>query len=312
MLSGAAIMDYALLLIAANEECPQPQTKEHLMALEIIGIKKIIIVQNKIDLVSKERALENYKQIKEFVKGTIAESAPIIPVSAQHGINISGLIQKIESLFATPKRDLNKNPYFFIARSFDINKPGAKIENLVGGIIGGALKQGKFSLKDKIEIKPGLKIEKHNQATWMPIQTEIIGLKTGNNDVSEVCPGGSIGILTKLDPSIVKSDNLTGSIAGHLGKLPDIYYEFNMQPILLKRVVGTKSDLAVDPIKRGESLMLNVNSSATIGIVNELKKNIIHVKLKIPVCMEKTDRVTISRLLGNRWRLIGYSDGIVG
>src|SRR3989344_3879582 len=69
MLSGAAIMDGALLLIAANEECPQPQTKEHLMALEIIGIKQIVIVQNKIDLVSKEEALENYKQIKDFVKG---------------------------------------------------------------------------------------------------------------------------------------------------------------------------------------------------------------------------------------------------
>src|SRR3989338_10437078 len=46
MLSGATIMDAALLLISANEECPQLQTKEHLMALEIIGVKKIIIVQN--------------------------------------------------------------------------------------------------------------------------------------------------------------------------------------------------------------------------------------------------------------------------
>ena len=46
MLSGAAIMDGALLLIAANEVCPQPQTREHLMALNITGIKNIIIVQN--------------------------------------------------------------------------------------------------------------------------------------------------------------------------------------------------------------------------------------------------------------------------
>ncbi|MDG6221024.1 MAG: GTP-binding protein, partial [Candidatus Thermoplasmatota archaeon] len=50
MLSGAALMNGALLLIAANEKCPQPQTKEHLMALEIAGLKKTIIVQNKIDL----------------------------------------------------------------------------------------------------------------------------------------------------------------------------------------------------------------------------------------------------------------------
>src|SRR3990167_3140544 len=61
MLSGAAIMDAALLLIAANEECPQPQTREHLMALEIIGIRDIIIIQNKIDLVNEESLLKNYK-----------------------------------------------------------------------------------------------------------------------------------------------------------------------------------------------------------------------------------------------------------
>ena len=70
MLSGAAIMDGAVLVIAANEHCPQPQTKEHLMALDVIGVTDVIVVQNKIDIVSKERAIESYKEIKEFVKGT--------------------------------------------------------------------------------------------------------------------------------------------------------------------------------------------------------------------------------------------------
>ena len=50
MISGASIMDGALLLIAANETCPQPQTREHLAALQIAGIKNIVIVQNKVDL----------------------------------------------------------------------------------------------------------------------------------------------------------------------------------------------------------------------------------------------------------------------
>ena len=63
MLSGSAIMDGAMLIIAANEPCPQPQTKEHLMALELTGIKNIVIVQNKIDVVPQKQALENYKQI---------------------------------------------------------------------------------------------------------------------------------------------------------------------------------------------------------------------------------------------------------
>jgi translation initiation factor 2 subunit 3 len=51
MISGASIMDGALLLVSATEVCPQPQTREHLAALEIAGISNIVIVQNKIDIV---------------------------------------------------------------------------------------------------------------------------------------------------------------------------------------------------------------------------------------------------------------------
>ena len=72
MITGASIMDGAMLMVAANEKCPQPQTREHLMALEIAGIKNIVVVQNKIDLVSRERAMESYNEIKKFVNGTIA------------------------------------------------------------------------------------------------------------------------------------------------------------------------------------------------------------------------------------------------
>ena len=78
MLSGAAIMDAAILIIAANEKCPQPQTREHLSALEIMGFEKFIVVQSKIDICSKERALESYKEIKEFLKGSLLEDAPIV------------------------------------------------------------------------------------------------------------------------------------------------------------------------------------------------------------------------------------------
>ena len=61
MLSGAAIMDGAVLVIAANEPCPQPQTREHLAALDIVGVKNILIVQNKIDLVSEKDAVEKLR-----------------------------------------------------------------------------------------------------------------------------------------------------------------------------------------------------------------------------------------------------------
>ncbi|MDP6600130.1 MAG: translation initiation factor IF-2 subunit gamma [Candidatus Woesearchaeota archaeon] len=312
MLSGATIMDGALLLIAANETCPQPQTREHLMALQIIGIKNIVIVQNKIDLVDEKGAMNNYKQIKAFVKGTDYENAPIIPLSAQHNVGISALIEAIENTIPTPKRDNSKDPSMLIARSFDINKPGSLPKDLIGGVLGGSMKQGILQAKQDIEIRPGRKVMEKNKDVWKPVITKIVDLKYGGASVKEISPGGTVGILTSLDPSIVKSDSLGGSIVGLPGKLPDVLYEITLSPNLLERVVGTQEELKVDPIKMNETLMLNVNSAATVGIVNGFKKKNVTCRLKIPVCAEINSRVTISRMIGNRFRLIGYGEIVDG
>jgi len=312
MLSGATIMDGALLLIAANETCPQPQTREHLMALQIIGIKNVVIVQNKIDLVDEKGAMNNYKQIKAFVKGTDYENAPIIPLSAQHNVGISALIEAIEKTISTPKRDKSKDPSMLVARSFDINRPGSLPKDLIGGVLGGSMKQGILQAKQDIEIKPGRKVMEKNKDVWKPVITKIVDLKYGGASVKEISPGGTVGILTSLDPSIVKSDSLGGSIVGLPGKLPDVLYEITLSPNLLERVVGTQEELKVDPIKMNETLMLNVNSAATVGIVNGFKKKNVTCRLKIPVCAEINSRVTISRMIGNRFRLIGYGEIVDG
>ena len=306
MLSGAMIMDAALLLVAANEPCPQPQTKEHLMALEIVGIKNIIIVQNKIDLVTEEQAKENYRQIKQFVKGTVAEDSPVIPVSAMHGANIDYLIKTIIEKFKTPERDVKKPPVMLVARSFDINRPGTEIENLSGGALGGALKQGVLKKGDEIEIVPGLKKEKDNKIITQSIKTRIVSIQSGKDEIDEAFPGGSIAVSTTLDPSIVKSDSLTGSVVGYPGNLPKVWSSFKLKPNLLKNVVGLKNEVKVEPIKKNEILMLNVNSAATVGTVTNLSKNQVEVKLKIPVAANLDDRITISRRVDSRFRLIGW------
>src|SRR3989344_411054 len=306
MLAGATIMDGALLLVAASETCPQPQTREHLMALEIIGIKNVIIVQNKIDLVNEEQALKNHEQIKNFLRGTSFENAPIIPISAQHRVGLDFLMEAIDKYIPTPARDKKKEPIMLVARSFDINRPGITPEKLVGGVLGGSLRQGVFKIGDSVEIRPGRTMIEKNQQVWKSITTKITGLISGSVNLESVGPGGSIGVLTSLDPSIVKSDQLTGSLVGLPGKLPKVWNELLLDVHLLKRVVGTQEELNVDPIKMAEPLMLNVNSAATVGIVGELRKNKIRSKLKLPVCAEIGSRVTISRRIGNRFRLIGY------
>ncbi len=306
MLSGAAIMNGALLVIAANQKCPQPQTKEHLMALDIVGVKNIVIVQNKIDLVDNSRAKENYKEIKEFVKGTSAENAPIIPVSAHHDANIDVLIEAIEKHIPTPKFDPSKPPRLYIARSFDVNKPGTRPKDLTGGVIGGSLIQGKFKIGDEVEILPGFYVMKGNKIEWEPIYTEIVSLMAGGRPWDEIKPGGLVGIETKLDPAITKNDGLIGRMAGKPGTLPPVLNDITMHVHLLERVVGSREELKVERIRTNELLMLNIGTLATVGIVTSGRGDTVEIKLKYPAVAENGQRVAIGRKIMNRWRLIGY------
>jgi translation initiation factor 2 subunit 3 len=305
MLSGAAIMDGAILVIAANEVCPQPQTKEHLMALNIIGIKNLVIVQNKVDLVSKEKVIEHYYQIKEFVKGTVAEDAPIVPISAQQNINIDALIMAMEKMIPTPVQKMEKNPHMLIARSFDINKPGTSVKQITGGVIGGTLTEGQLRPGDELEIRPGLKVESDGMTRWDPIITKVTTIIAGKENVDMATPGGLLAVGTSLDPTLTKSDKLTGQVAGLPGTLPPTHHSFKLELHLLERVVGIADEEEIGEIKTSEPLMINVGTATTVGVVTSARKNIAEVKLKRPVCAEIGSKVAISRRVGSRWRLIG-------
>lgn len=309
MLSGAAIMDGAILVIAADEPCPQPQTREHLAAAEVSGVKNIIIVQNKVDIVDEKRALESYKEIKAFVKGTVAENAPIIPISAQRMINIDILLHAIETFIPTPRRDPNLDPLMYIIRSFDINKPGTAIDDLEGGIIGGTIVQGKFAVGDEIEIRPGILTEREGKSVYEPLISEIVSLHSGARQVKEATCGGLIGVGTLLDPSYSKADGLTGSVVGKTGKLPPTVNEITMDTHILARVVGTKEQLKVEKINPDETLLLHIGAAVNVGRVINIKQNQVKVKLTRPICALPGSRVAISRKITARWRLIGY--GIV-
>lgn len=307
MICGAALMNGALLLIAANEPCPQPQTREHLMALDIIGIKNIVIVQNKIDIVNEQQAEENYKQIKEFTKGTCAENAPIVPVSAHHDANIDVLIMTLEKVIPTPKLDPSRSPKMYIARSFDVNLPGALPKDLQGGVVGGSLIEGTLSVGDEVEIRPGMK-STDKKARWEPIYTTVSSLMSGGRQVKSVQPGGLVGIGSELDPYLTKSDSLVGNMLGYPGKLPEVWEGFTLKVHLLERIVGMEEDVEVKEIKTKEPLMLNVGVATTVGVVSSAQKDTCAVSLKLPVCADKGQRVAISRKVGGRWRLIGYGE----
>ncbi|WP_435551833.1 translation initiation factor IF-2 subunit gamma [Natrinema sp. CGMCC1.2065] len=305
MLSGASLMDGAVLVVSANEPVPQPQTEEHLMALDIIGIDNIVIAQNKVDLVDAETARNNYDQIKEFVAGTVAEDAPIVPVSAGQEVNLDLLIQAIEEEIPTPDRDPDADPRMHVARSFDINKPGTSAKDLAGGVLGGSLVEGELEVGDEIEIRPGREVEEGGQTEYVPIETTIRSLQAGGETVDTVTPGGLLGVGTGLDPSLTKGDALAGRMAGPPGTLPPTWNEFTMEVDLLERVVGADQGETVDEISTGEPLMMTVGTATTVGSVTSAREGECEVRLKRPVAAEPGTKIAINRRIGARWRLIG-------
>ncbi|MDR0791406.1 MAG: translation initiation factor IF-2 subunit gamma, partial [Methanomassiliicoccaceae archaeon] len=197
-------------------------------------------------------------------------------------------------------------PLLHVARSFDINSPGASPRDIKGGVIGGSLIQGTLKVGDEIEIVPGRKVEAAGKQSWERITTKITSLHAGGKKADIVYPGGLIAIGTGLDPAITKSDGLTGRMLGTPVYLPDVVHDFKMRTVLLDRVVGTASDLKVDDIKSNEPLMLSIGTATTVGVVKSARNDSAEVVLKIPVCIIKGQRVAISRRITGKWRLIGY------
>ncbi len=307
-LSGAALIDAALLVIDANEGI-KPQTREHLMTLQAKKINQIIVIQNKIDIVSKEQAKKNYAEIKTFL-GEQCRNVPIIPISAQQRVNIEKVLEAISDI-PIPQRNTTADPIFIVARSFDINKPGTIPKDLHGAVLGGTLKQGTLRVGDEIEIKPGRAITENNEKKHIPLKTKIRALFKGSKKVDTLTPGGSMSIETELDMVLGKNDALSGNLVSHPGKLPKPAQEVKTNYTLFPEVFGITGHVKVEPIKQGEILMLNINTTITGGAVRSQKtKNQLELSLKIPAIIYKGDNVGIARNIQGHWRLIGYGEVI--
>ncbi len=306
MLSGAAIMDGALLLVAANEKVPQPQTREHLYALDIIGVRKVVVVQNKIDLIPTDQAQENYRETVEFLKTSPIANAPVVPVSANHRVNIDALIESIEATIPTPDRDLKKPPLMYVARSFDINRPGTRPKDLKGGVLGGSLLQGRITVGEQIEIRPGPAGAANGRSE--SLTTTVASIISGGQEWPELKPGGLAAIGTALDPALAKSDGLTGRLVGTSGTLPPLSLKIRIKATLLDRVLGAQREIKVERIRTSEMLAVTVGTTVASGKVTSARGDEVELSLNRPVTVFPGSRVAISRRL-NAWRLIGY--GIV-
>lgn len=312
MLNGAAVMDAALLLIAGNESCPQPQTSEHLAAIEIMRLNKIFILQNKIDLIKETQARDQFEQIQRFVQGTIAEGAPIIPISAQLKYNIEVICEYVCKSVPVPLRDFTSDARLIVIRSFDVNKPGSEVSDLKGGVAGGSILKGVLRIGQEIEVRPGI-ISKSSDGklTCRPIFSRIVSLFTESNELQFAVPGGLIGVGTKIDPTLCRADRLVGQVLGAAGTLPQIFTEIEISYFLLRRLLGVRTEgdkkaAKVSKLTKNEILMVNIGSLSTGGRIVGCKSDLAKIALTNPVCTEEGEKIALSRRIDKHWRLIGW------
>ena len=304
VVSASSIVDGALLVIAANEECPQPQTLEHLLVLQAVGVKNLVIVQSKLDLVEKQKALANYAQIKQLVKGTTFENSVIVPVSSVHGTNFSSLLEAIEENIPTPAREDKAEPLFLVARSFDVNLPGAPVSKIKGGVMGGSVVRGVFREGDEVLVLPGYLSVKKERETYHPIKTKIASLFAGGK-VEEARPGGLVGIGTLLDPAISRSDGLAGNFVVNASTPASTESECAVEITPVQRSLAKFSQGFVE----NEPLVLGIGTETTVGFVQGKAKGkgkkAYALKLRKPVFASPGDRMAILRRAGQRWHFYG-------
>lgn len=297
MLSGAPLTSGAVLVIAANQTCPQPQTEEHLEAIKIIGVKNLVVAQTKVDIVGAERARQSKAEIEEFLAKNGFKDTKVIPVLSVHDINITELIQEIGK-FASLEYD-SKNPKMLAVRSFDVNKPGTEINDLSGGVLGGGLKAGELSLGDDILIYPGIFVNN----VWKPIKTEIKEIQSEFGKEKKAVPGLMVGVKTNIDPSLARRDSLAGSLIVSTENPPEFKDRISITYIPLQE---KEKNVFKKQLQKNEVVLLNVLASKILGTVTLIqndKVTIAFTNALLPYYIG--DRAIISRKVDNVWVLAG-------
>ena len=315
---GHDILMATMLNGAGNETCPQPQTSEHLAAVEIMRLKHIIILQNKIDLVQESAAANQHEAILKFIQGTIADGAPVVPISAQLKYNIDVVCEYIVKKIPVPVRNFTAPPNMIVIRSFDVNKPGSEVEDIQGGVAGGSILQGVLRLGQEIEVRPGIVAkDAQGRIKCTPIFSRIVSLFAEQNPLQYAVPGGLIGVGTTVDPTLTRADRLVGQVLGQVGALPSVFMELEVNFFLLRRLLGVRTSGEekqgkVAKLAKAEVLMLNIGSMCTGARVVAVKNDLAKLQLTSPVCTSAGEKVALSRRVDKHWRLIGWGSLISG
>lgn len=307
MVSGSKIMDSALVIIAANETIPQPQTHQHILALDYSGITDVTFVLNKADLIKEKDILGIHQKLSSYLTRVSFEDPDIYPISAATCENVDLLVgviaskvsSKIQGVLENSKKPLRMHT----VRSYNINKPSTSLDDLVGAVVGGTIESGVLSVGDQVELRPGAITLIDGKKVLQPLVARVLSLKSDTNELEHAIPGGLIGVNLSLYAGLSNNDRLKGQVLGHLGTLPDIHdrikakfrivdFRVNVDIHLPQLVLGTTVNLLVNGI-------MNVKAQITELKVSKKdpQKGTLALVLSTPVVFNISEKNSIALMV---------------
>ena len=231
MLAGVGAVDGCLFVVDSTEGW-KPQSEEHLRILNLLGVRSGLIALTKISSADDELLEIVALEIKDHLKGTFLESAPIIPIDSITGVGIDSLLTELENMLeATPVAKDNDRPRLWIDRVFTVKGAGTVV---TGTLTGGSLK-----VDDEIVINP------------QNFVTKIRSLQSHDEQISNISPGSRVAInLANIDHrsigrgSVITNPEqwfLTSTFDAELDVLPSIEHEVSRRGAYLA-YIGTKEE----------------------------------------------------------------------
>ncbi len=300
MMSNIKLMDGIILVVSAAEPIEKkPQLLQHIAAIRLSKIKNVIVLLNKLDLVTKKVAMERYNALVNVLTQNDIEPKRIIPVCMNHMIGVDMVLESIIEFMPPREREIDVDPLFMASRSFDVNHPNVPYTDIVGGVVGGSVLRGQFKVGDMIEICPGIITNKNGTVEWESHHTTITSIKSDTTDLQNALPGGLIGIGTDIDPYYCKNDMMAGQMIGLKGKMPPtvlsitiqfekINFDYNWEPKLgsyITVITGTYC---------GDGKIIDYNDD-----------DILTITLQKPVCIDKDNMIILCEKTRDAFHIVG-------
>lgn len=309
MLSSVNMMDGVIVVVAADQPLSHnPQLIQHLAAVQLYGIQKIIVCMNKIDLMERHIVNERKEELDNMLEEFEIKPYVIIPTSFNKLIGIKYVLKSIMELFKPEDylKNVDMKPLFRTSRSFDINKPGSDWMEMNGGVVGGTLFSGMLKVGDTIEIRPGQVSKSKDKIVCQPFITTIKSIRTDTTELEHIIPGGLIGIGTELDPFYCKNNNMCGNVVGYPGHMPNVYNNININGNIV-----TTFGANWQP-KKNDMVELSIGTKMCDAKLLNYKNGVFNFELTKPVCIEDNMMIVICKKIDKILKIVGKGNLDIG